>query len=378
MWLPKAFDFALPKHPKKDRKSRESVNAPLCRKEVDESRASLLDTEGDGDDDPFRGLIFPDDDKLFDAPLPPPSSKEEEEDKVKNIDAEIKRLELKLKMLREKRSLYLTQNVESKQKEMETVDAMEFMKKGSAMLKYGRFGSPHFRHFELSHDGQHLMWYSNTKKLDKSRIDLKTVNKLQKGQLTATFKKHLRPRLAPCSFSLIYRERPKTSKTLDVIAKNRSAYLLWTQGLQEIIDYHHHRHHHHQYEEEHPFPITVPVKVPQTNEKHIERRLSLLPEPSRKAVEREWKDATERVKKLMAICYHPKYAQNQHMEPVKDRLLEIDIEVEQIRHCFENNKLSFTAHQIWRTAEELKAIEHKIKAISKKTRTTSFRESWFG
>ena len=246
------------------------------------------------------------------------------------------------------------------------MNAIEWMKKGSSMLKYGRFGYPHFRHFELSQDSHHLIWYSSSKKLGKSRIDLKEVECLQKGQLTASFKKHLQPRLASCSFSLIY---GNNKKTLDVIAKNKSSYLIWTEGLLKIIEYNKsvkERVYGNQLQQNMiQFPDQVLVKIVKRDEKNIEKKLALQPEPPKKIVEKELEFATKRFIKLSNICNDSRYSNINEMEQVKKRLVELEQDVEKVKNLFHTKSLNIASHEIWRTSVELKALENKIQAICK-------------
>lgn len=324
------------------------------------------------------------------APLAPNGRKFAER-KLTKIESKIRKYESKLKVLREKRAAFksqlnprivtnsanstVSQSVppmdsnrskeykERRESKYEEVNAMEFMRTGSAMLKYGRFGYPHFRQFELSENGQFLVWYSSGKKLDKSRIDLSTVTKLQQGQLTPIFKKHLQPRLASCSFSLIYRDG-KSLKSLDVITKNRSAFVLWTKGLLKIIE--------HQRQcrlrgpnQQPPFPTMLKLKIVKRNAQTIKDRLSKLPEPPKKMVERELKEATERFEKLMKVSQDPKWDNVLSMVPVRKRLVELEADMERNRHLFESKTMNVASHEIWRTSVEMKALKNKIQAIAK-------------
>jgi len=245
----------------------------------------------------------------------------------------------------------------------EQVNAMEFMRTGSAMLKYGRFGYPHFRQFELSENGQFLMWYSSGKKLDKSRIDLSTVTKLQQGQLTPIFKKHLQPRLASCSFSLLYRDG-KSLKSLDVITKNRSAFVLWTKGLHKIIEYHRQCRLRGR-DQGPPLPTTLWMKTIKRNAQTIKDRLSKLPEPPKKVVARELAEAMRRLESLLKVSRDSKWDDVPAMEGVKTRLVELEQEMERNRHLFESKTMNVASHEIWRTSVEMKALKNKIQAISK-------------
>lgn len=49
------------------------------------------------------------------------------------------------------------------------IDALAFMKHGSSFLKYGRWGTPHYRFFQISKDNHKLIWYSDAKSPDESQ-----------------------------------------------------------------------------------------------------------------------------------------------------------------------------------------------------------------
>jgi len=49
------------------------------------------------------------------------------------------------------------------------MDCLAYMKKGTSFLKYGKFGFPHFRQFQLSPDNRKLVWYSKSKKLSETQ-----------------------------------------------------------------------------------------------------------------------------------------------------------------------------------------------------------------
>ena len=261
---------------------------------------------------------------------------------------------------------------DAKKKEYETINAIEWMKQGSSMLKYGRFGYPHFRHFELSEDGQSLQWYSSSKKLQKSRIDLREVLMLQKGQLTDTFKKHLQPRLASCSFSLIY---ANGSKTLDVITKNKNAYLIWTKGLEAIIEYNQtikqrdyglpRMVNKNDENKDIEFPQNIMIKVLKRDEESIAKRLALQPQPPKKLVQRELEIAIKRFKKLTFTCNDIKYSNINEMDVIKKRLVDLEQDMEKIKNSFQTKSLNVASHEIWRTSVELKALDNKIQAIVK-------------
>jgi len=113
------------------------------------------------------------------------------------------------------------------------VDVLKFMRKGCPLLKFGSYGYPHFRHFQISTDNKKLMWYSSGKKVSDSQIDLSDVEEIGLGQHTDKFgtsKEVLQ--LEKSSFSLFYGGR---KKTLDVIAKDPNEFVVWTRGLMELV-----------------------------------------------------------------------------------------------------------------------------------------------
>ena len=66
------------------------------------------------------------------------------------------------------------------EKIVEKVNVIEFMKQGSPMLKYGKYGYPHFKYFEVNNELTHLIWYSKHKKLNQTRISISDICKIQR------------------------------------------------------------------------------------------------------------------------------------------------------------------------------------------------------
>jgi len=112
------------------------------------------------------------------------------------------------------------------------VDVLEFMHKGCPLLKYGKSGFPHFRHFQLMDDNLTLVWFSGNKKLSETRVSLTDVIELRLGQHTPTFARHPAPDLAQSSFSLIY---DQGRSSLDVIAKDPNEFRCFTGGLRQLL-----------------------------------------------------------------------------------------------------------------------------------------------
>lgn len=298
----------------------------------------------------------------------------DDEYRIKQINKKINNHEKKiarLKKKREKLSKYLT--VEQKGKliivnddngtptdKTEVKDALAFMLTGSSMLKYGRFGYPHFRHFEVSPDCTRLMWYSSGKNLSKTTINLLDVDVLQTGQLTNVFKKHLQPRLSKCSFSLVYNAG---NKTLDVIAKNRNEFLLWTTGLTKLIDYNKRKSKHS--EQDTQLPSCINVRVPKRNAEMIEKKLNSQPDPPKKIVDKELEMANKAFNKVSELMRHPNVCESSKFPVILQKTVQLEKDLEKATRMMDQKSLSVASHEIWRTCVEIKALDNKLTVLSK-------------
>ena len=237
------------------------------------------------------------------------------------------------------------------------VNIIDFMKKGTSLLKYGRRGAPHFRHFEINN--LYLIWYSNNKNIEKTRILLKNIIKIQAGQLTDNFKKYLQPKLSSCSFSVIYGENKQNYKTLDVIAINKYDYNCWFDGLNYVIKYFENNPNMNEFNNIKP----VYTRVLQRNQKSIEKKINLQPSPGIKTVQKDLDNVSKKYSKLTRMSNElPQRRESMH---VKERLGELEQDMERLRDLFHKKSGGVTAHEIWRTSVELKTLENKMNAISK-------------
>eukprot|EP01083_Nonionella_stella_P116371 345761_1 len=119
----------------------------------------------------------------------------------------------------------------SAKKKRPKIDAIVVMKRGAAMLKYGRRGFPHFRWFQISHDLTKLLWYSREKGLSETHVTIPDIRDILNGQQTEVFKQCTQKTLEKASFSIIY--GPKR-KSLDVVAKSSEEAALWIKGLKGL------------------------------------------------------------------------------------------------------------------------------------------------
>eukprot|EP00486_Rosalina_sp_Unknown_P014949 CAMPEP_0201595354 /NCGR_PEP_ID=MMETSP0190_2-20130828/192379_1 /ASSEMBLY_ACC=CAM_ASM_000263 /TAXON_ID=37353 /ORGANISM="Rosalina sp." /LENGTH=498 /DNA_ID=CAMNT_0048055299 /DNA_START=75 /DNA_END=1568 /DNA_ORIENTATION=+ len=117
-----------------------------------------------------------------------------------------------------------SKNDGKKKKKRPKIDAIVEMKRGAAMLKYGRRGFPHFRRFQISHDLTKLLWYSRKKSLNETHVAIKEMKDILDGQQTEVFKQCTQKTLEKASFSIIYGSK---LKSLDVVAKSAEEAQLW-------------------------------------------------------------------------------------------------------------------------------------------------------
>lgn len=105
--------------------------------------------------------------------------------------------------------------------------------RGTALLKYGRRGYPHFRQFNITADNEHLRWFSAKKKLQQSSIDVGCINEILTGQHTKEFRRIAWTTLTPASFSIIYENK---KKSLNLVAKSVDEMKMWVEALRRLRD----------------------------------------------------------------------------------------------------------------------------------------------
>jgi len=120
-------------------------------------------------------------------------------------------------------------------KDRRHTNALYEMRRGTAMLKYGRRGFPHFRRFQISKDNSRFQWYSRKKSLSNTSIQIKEIHEIAQGQTTDIFKKCKQMALAKASFSVIYGGK---RQSLDVVAKSPDEAKMWVTGLRKLVEQH--------------------------------------------------------------------------------------------------------------------------------------------
>jgi len=126
---------------------------------------------------------------------------------------------------------YLTQE-NPKAEAIKKTNGLEELWMGTSLLKYTRRGgAPHFKYVQLSRDNSYLRWFTKKKKLEVSSINVKSIQKILKGQQTEVFKKSEQKQLEVASFSVIYNE----NDTFDVVAKGQDEATLWVETLTALL-----------------------------------------------------------------------------------------------------------------------------------------------
>ncbi|KAG5566324.1 hypothetical protein RHGRI_002056 [Rhododendron griersonianum] len=113
------------------------------------------------------------------------------------------------------------------QGERDIEQAINALKKGACLLKYGRRGKPKFCPFRLANDESVLIWFSEK---EEKHLKLSQVSRIVSGQRTPIFQRYPRPEKEYQSFSLIYSDR-----SLDLICKDKDEAEVWFSGLKSLI-----------------------------------------------------------------------------------------------------------------------------------------------
>ncbi|KAH7863034.1 hypothetical protein Vadar_012394 [Vaccinium darrowii] len=119
------------------------------------------------------------------------------------------------------------------QGERDIEQAINALKKGAYLLKYGRRGKPKFCPFRLANDESVLIWFSGK---EEKHLKLSHVSRIVSGQRTPIFQRYPRPEKEYQSFSLIYNDR-----SLDLICKDKDEAEVWFSGLKSLISRGHQR-----------------------------------------------------------------------------------------------------------------------------------------
>ena len=114
--------------------------------------------------------------------------------------------------------------------------AIKFMCLGSNLLKFTTNGYPHIRLFQLSNDLERILWYTKSKTIDESKLEIKWIRDLTLGQISENFLNRPLKMLVDYSFSIYYKKNDEM-KTLDIACKDEKEFDLWVIGIKALYTY---------------------------------------------------------------------------------------------------------------------------------------------
>ncbi|RDD45256.1 Ultraviolet-B receptor UVR8 [Trichoplax sp. H2] len=120
--------------------------------------------------------------------------------------------------------------------ENQVVHALKEMIGGNSLLKVGRNGKAHFRHFRLAKDLSGISWSSPRKDKQETIILVSQMDSLLLGQKTKVFLAKPMPELKTLSFSLLYSDSEGFHRSLDIVCQKQREFDIWIIGLQQLIN----------------------------------------------------------------------------------------------------------------------------------------------
>merc|ERR1712154_437248 len=112
------------------------------------------------------------------------------------------------------------------------------LEQGTTLLKYGKYGKPKYKMFHLTPDHKYLVWFSQKKSSEETRIKIKEIRKIAIGSESKVVEKTKKTDLHETSFTIFYGKsnNQKNWKSLTVTAKNDKEAFVWAQGLKILSD----------------------------------------------------------------------------------------------------------------------------------------------
>jgi len=243
------------------------------------------------------------------------------------------------------------------------------MHRGTALLKYGRRGYPHFRQFNLTDDNGHLRWFSTKKKLQKSSIAVEDINEILTGQHTKEFRRIAWTTLTPASFSIIYGGK---KKSLNLVAKSVDEMKMWVQALRKLRDLKKRGHDLHAMRS-----LEVEVDFRDRNRpqsrnhsgnflrSHETKEREVDPVLQRKLID----DIGVLRRTFLEIsreANNPVVQSTKEYESIEQILSELEERVEELDHEVRHTRNTKIAeNDVWRTRIDLESLRDKIKVINK-------------
>jgi len=307
------------------------------------------------------------------------------EGKIKDIDHKITELtaekdkyltelskisdEKKVEALRNNASVVKRKSADKKGTQI--IDVIAAMKKGTQILKYGAWGAPHYHQFELTPDSMYLRWYSKKKKRQryKTAIKIENIIHFQKGHLykqeQADSRAHKR------AFSISYTDVVNNeAKTLEVVAKTKTDYEIWTKGLEyclrkirkvkkQDITYDAKKH----------FPKETYMEIHKRDQRAYEHGLAKKEDPTPEAMAKSFKllqDKFAATETLLSTVIKSRNSENYgSMDSIMvaaERIKELKVLMDAVGEHLKakSKKLSVLSYQTYDINVEVKALEEKL------------------
>merc|ERR1711970_1074388 len=83
-------------------------------------------------------------------------------------------------------------------------DVIESLEQGTTLLKYGKYGKPKYKMFHLTPDHKYLVWFSQKKSAEQTRIRIKEIRKIAIGSESKVVEKTKKQELQETSFTIFY------------------------------------------------------------------------------------------------------------------------------------------------------------------------------
>jgi len=129
-------------------------------------------------------------------------------------------------------------DLKEKDDDKDDEDVIESLEQGATLLKYGKYGKPKFKMFHLTPDHKYLVWFSQKKSSEETRIRIKEIRKIAIGSESKVVEKTKKKDVQETSFTIFYGKanNEKHWKSLTVTAKNPKEAFVWAQGLKILSD----------------------------------------------------------------------------------------------------------------------------------------------
>ena len=246
------------------------------------------------------------------------------------------------------------------------VNVIERMQNGSIFLKFSKYGQPKKHIFEMTNDKKYIRWYSKNKTLTQTSIPIDTIIDVQYGYL---YKQNLDAKTNKYGISLTYNFG---KKVLEIVAQNGTEFDIWCKGFAFLLEQVKERKNNTNKNKD--IICYAPLKIP--NEYFCEvkktdhnklylnlKRLSLIDKASvrndQKIMHKKYNEITKKLKYIKTGNDNDIKA----IEVSKDKLDDINEEMNEIEHEFEFQNSNILNYKINKINLELKVIQEKMLVI---------------